>query len=227
MTRIAIGAVCIFCVATLLTEALGVAYLAVSGRLTSQTVRDLSDVLAGRDIRGSGVQEEQKDATPDSTDDVMESRIVRVWKIDRRERERKIIRDMVDRRAEQLTNEQKKFAADKAAFFSQLKQTSDELNAESAEQARGILLKLAPADAVSNLMALDLDRDVMLIKGLDERAIAALLQEFMASPEKKTVERGRKIFEAISEGQPKRKILAGTAKTNLVSPPTPPPRQQP
>lgn len=224
--RTVIGAVCIVCVATVLTEALGVAYLAVRGRLSRQAMQDVSDVLAGRDIRRPDVEQEQTAGVPDSTDDVINKRVARVWEIQRREREWAIIQDLVDRRVAQVTNEQKQLDDAKQAFAARLQQTSDALNAESAEQARGILVKLDPANAVQNLMALDLGQNVVLMKGLDERAFASLLQEFMTSQDPKTQERGRKIFEAVAEGQPKRKILTGNA--NRLSPfPTPPPGKQP
>ena len=225
MKRMAVGAVCIFCVGTVLTQLMGLTYLAARGQLTRQVFTDIGDILKGIDIRGEGETESGTKGIPDSTDDLMEKRIARVWEIHRREGERKAIQDMVDRRAQDLTKEQAGFAAKQAAFADQLKRIADELNAESAEQSRGILVKLPAADAVQSLMKLELEQNVTLLKGLEDRAIAKLLQEFAASTDQKTVTRGQEIFEAITQGQPKRKVVANA---NTLSPaPKPIPKQQP
>jgi hypothetical protein len=72
-------------------------------------------------------------------------------------------------------------------------------------------------------MQLPLDEDIVLMKGMPEKMIAKILKEFQAtlitssdaSGERKETpaERGRKIFEALSRGEPSRSLLEQQRQT--------------
>ena len=110
-------------------------------------------------------------------------------------------------------------------FDEELARIDAELTSASAEQSRGILLALPAKEAVRQLMQLDLEADVILLKGMPEKSIAKILKEFSATAappgtetgadrKESPAERGRRIFEALTRGEPLRSLLERTPKTN-------------
>jgi len=231
MKRAIVTVVCVVCVATVLTEILAAGFLWFRGQLTRETIEEIGLVISGGVRQAPADSGGDEDAAPPSSDDVMEKRVGRVWDLQRREKELMLIKNMVTDRSVQLTKSREEFVQQKQAFLTNLKTLSEELDAESTEQARGILAKLRPADAVASLMAISLEEDVKLLSGMADRAVASLLQEFEKSQDPKIVDRGRKIFEAISRGEPKRELVdrgLNTFKTPARSPAqTSPAPQQP
>jgi len=213
MMRIIVGVVSVFCVATVVTEILGAAYLWTSGRLTPQTVNDIRASLAGeqRPVSVSESDDEHQQRSL-SHDDIVRKRVERVWDLHRRQQELAVIKATVKKQADELTNRREEFDRQKTVFLDELKAQTDRLQSDATEQARGILAKLPPAEAVDNLMALDLSRDVILLKGMPDRTVATLLEQFQRSNDPNVVERGRKIFEAISSGQPQQQVVENTAE---------------
>ena len=65
---------------------------------------------------------------------------------------------------------------------------------------------MSPDDAVENLMQLDLEENIVLLKGMPEKQIAKILQEFLKGKDEQ-LERGWQIFEAISRGEPSKKLI--------------------
>ena len=225
MMRSLLTIFCVICVATVLTEALGLAYLALNGQLNPLSLEDIRVALSGgvRQAATDEVAEDQRVAPP-SSDDVMNARVERVWDLDRRQRELALIKDTVSSQAAKVASAQQDFQKKKGMFLNELQTISGELDASSAEQARGILAKLPPADAVQNLMALGLDQNILLLMGMPDQAVATLLEQFRKSNDPKLIERGEKVFEAISRGEPKRKTIdAGAGR--FQSPPKLLPKQ--
>lgn len=210
MIRNLILVFCVACVATVLTEVLGVAYLWTQGQLTPQTLADIRAVLAGEDLGASPVESEADEKTAPSTDDITRQRINRVWNLQRRQNELAVIKAMVFQQAGKVDTQRSEFEKQKQKFLADLKQQSRQLQSAATEQARGILAQLPPTDAVQNLMALDLNRNIVLLKGMSDRVVAKLLKEFLNSGDAKVAERGQHIFEAISRGDPQRQLVENT-----------------
>jgi Mg/Co/Ni transporter MgtE len=124
---------------------------------------------------------------------------------------------MADAKREELESLQKQIRARRKEFEDELARIEAEITSTSTEQARGVLLALPPKDAVQQLLQLSLDQDVVLLKGMPEKTIAKILKEFQtttatlaeASGDRKEAppERGRKIFEALSRGEPSRSLV--------------------
>jgi flagellar motility protein MotE (MotC chaperone) len=224
MMRTLLTIFCVICVATVLTEALGLAYLSLNGQLNAETVADIRLVFSGGVRQGPKGDSEEQRQTPPSSDDVMERRVDRVWDLLRRQQELAVIKNTVSSQAAKVTRTRQDFQKKKETFLSELQTIAGELDSSSAEQSRGILIKLPPADAVQNLMALSLDQNVLLLKGMPDQAVATLLEQFRKNNDPKTIERGQKIFEAISMGEPKRKVVKAGAK-QLQTPPKLLPKQ--
>ena len=104
----------------------------------------------------------------------------------------------------------------KQNFEKQLAQLNQSVTAESTEQARGVLLALPTADAVDNLMQLSLQENIILLKGMQEKSIGKLLQQFLRESDQKKRDRAHEIFEAISQGEPSLSSL-NDAIDNLTS----------
>ena len=74
------------------------------------------------------------------------------------------------------------------------------------EQTRGILLALQPDDAIDTLMGLTADENVILLKGMPEKSIARILEQFLSGEENERV-RGQEVFKAISQGNPSKSLI--------------------
>jgi len=210
MIRPLIVLICIFCVATIMSELVGVGFLWYRGQLTSEIVADIRDILSGQ-FRDPSETDPEDETSPLSTDDVMEQRTWKVMDLSNREKEMSILKTMVDENAVALSTRQEKFDNKKKLFEEQLETLNAKVVSEASEQARGILLKLPAADAVLNLMELDLEENIVLLKGMSEKKIAELLGEFLKGDQKQ-VKRGHEIFEALSRGEPAKSLLDQTKK---------------
>ncbi len=226
MMRSLVFIICIVCVATVLSELIGVGFLWFRGQLTADTIADMRAVIAGTSGQADSSENDDPDKTAPSLNNVIEKRSLRVWDLDRRQKNTAVILSMVNTRATRLTKTEKDFEAQRKAFLAQLQKLVDASNSTSTEQAQGILQKLTPADAVPYLMTGTVEQNVTLLKGLPEKTIAALLQEFSAGGDNARLERGQKIFEAISQGEPKRGLLQA-GKQQFGTPAVSPAAKQP
>jgi hypothetical protein len=72
---------------------------------------------------------------------------------------------------------------------------------------------MASSDAVEKLMQLKLEESVALLKGMPEKTIAKILQEFESDPaDPARIQRGHEIFEAISRGEPNSTLVRTAAE---------------
>ena len=200
MIRSAVAVFCVVCVATIATEALGLALLWQRGQLTAETLHDIRLVLSGG-LSATASDERPGDRTVPTSDDVMTARIVRLFDLATREDELARIKAMLTERAEELSKQQQALAAQRQEFEAELQRLRDATQSEAADQARGVLVALPPADAVAGLMSLPLDENIRLLSGLPEKSIAKILKEFLQGGDEQAA-RGRQIFEALSRGQP-------------------------
>lgn len=211
MIRTVVSIICIVCVATVLTEILGVTYMYVSGQLNPTSVNAIQLALKGEvltDSQHSDIEE----VTPPSADDIIKARSNRVWDLKRRQQELSILKSLVTDNAQKLTAMKATLKKEQEDFQKQLQQISQTNSSDSIGQSRGILLKMSPEDATTNLMALSLEQNVILLKGLPDKSTATILQQFLASNNPAQAERGRKIFEAITKGEPTQTVLNQTQK---------------
>ncbi len=198
--------VCVFCVATLMTEALGLAYLWYRGQLTPAALTEISAMLRGEE------RFEDEDAAEDegpaaSSEEIELDRTYGILLSDARRLELKLLNDTLNETTSSITQEHALFDTEKAAFVKKLEEQGAAVASASTEQGRNILLAMEPAEAVKNLMQLDVDENVALVKGMPEKKIAAILEEFGKGGPKE-IERGQRIFEAISQGKPTTDLIS-------------------
>lgn len=217
MIRSLLAVFSVFCIATLLSEGLALGYLWYRGQLNAEVVKDLRLVLTGQtDEVFKDVEVVQP--VPPSRDDVARTRSMRILDLTAREEELSILKAMITQETTELLAQRTAFDKKKEEFDAQLKAVGEQMNAEAVEQTRGILTAMASSEAVESLMQLPLDAAVTLLKGMPEKTIAKILQEFEADPaDPARTQRGREIFEAISRGEPNSKVVR-TAAEQFASP---------
>ena len=200
MIRSVIMIFCVFCVATVMAEALGLMFLWSRGQLSSDTLNEIHVALAGEGQFADEAGEEADHIQP-SNEDIMNERTFRIIGLSSREEELDTLKSMVDASADDLSVQQEQFKNQQEEFEQRLADLNDSITSESADQGRGILLAMSPADAVAHLMQSETENNIVLLKGMSEKAIAKILQQFVKGDNDQQ-KRGREIFEAISRGEP-------------------------
>ncbi len=200
----------VFCVGTVLTEALAVGVLWSRGQLDSAVLHDIRDILAGQTLEELRVDEDEA-ADDVSVEEVMQARTRRILELTTRETELATIKSMIQESRNRVIADLEALRKLKQDFEQQLAALNEQMVADSAEQARGILLALPPEDAVRSLMELELDEALRLVKGMPEKSIAKLASEFFqGTPDQ--VQRGIDLFEAITRGDPARALIEQARK---------------
>ncbi len=204
-----IGCICSTLVAAELT---GLFLLWRHGMISQHHLQEIKLVLTNRataDEREADI--EQKPQYP-SAQEVAQARAVKILNLDKRESELTTLKGMADAKQKELESLQLQIRSRRKEFEDELARIEATITSASTEQARGVLLALPPKDAMLQLMQLSLDQCVVLMKGMPEKTIAKILKEFQttltlppdAAGDRKDTppERGRKIFEALSRGEP-------------------------
>lgn len=184
------------CIATVLSELVGIALLWQRGQLTTQTLQDLRLVLRG-EKNGNEKEPEDTDAPQISLDDELIARAKIASDFDNRHRTLNNFEKMIWEKADQTTVVKQSVEAVRSQFLSELETLRKKNLDEATEQGRGILMALPPEEAAKKLMQLTLEEDLVLLKGISEKKIADILQE-MVEPE--AAKRGQEIFHKLSTG---------------------------
>jgi len=211
MKKKMIFGVSILCIGTLLTELAALGVLAIQGKITNKTIVEVQAVLDG-EYKEEAIEAEAEIQTPHSQAEIDRERIDRSYQLGNVRTEIELISELLRKRGDQLLAKQGKIKSDKENFESQLDKFQKTNTTASAETARGILLKMTPEDAVVSLMPSTLEHNILLLKGMQEKKIAEILQQFIKSRDPKTVKRGQDIFQAISMGEPEKKLVESAIK---------------
>jgi hypothetical protein len=201
----------VFCVATVFAELVLAGWMAATGQLTAARLAEARRVLTGE--QEASVASVPASIEPQvSLDEVLSRRARLQADHDARESQLQLLRDMALDGRTGLLAQQAAHERTRQEFERRLKELEDRLASEAVEQTRGVLLALPPADAVDRLMALSLEEGVLLLKGMPEKSLARILKEFRdqgdpASGVGPKTERGNKIFEALSRGEPQLSLL--------------------
>ena len=205
MIRVGLVIFCVFCVATLMAQGLGVSILWYRGQLTAENVKEIRMILSGQDPASFDLAEES-DKVQSSTDDIKRDRSIRLLELETRVVDVVTLSNMLDGEADRLSDQQKEFEKQKKDFEQRLQQLQILNIDEAIERSRGILQASRTPNAVKNLMGLALKENITLLKGMPEKSIAKILQEF-AKGAPKEVKRGQEIFETLSQGEPQKKLI--------------------
>ncbi len=208
MIRAAMIVLSTICVVAVLAELAGVTYLWSNGNLTPDTWQDVQTAVFGED--DTTVEEEEEVFQPQPTlRDLMSERIKGFLELSSRESELAAIKDNLTSEADLLLANQDAFEKKRVSFQDQLKQLDSSSSSAAIEQARGVLSAMQPADAVLQLMQVEPDEAVTILRGLPEKNIAKILQEFQNGGDPEQMDRGRLIFQAITRGGQKKNLIDG------------------
>jgi hypothetical protein len=207
MKRAILILISVICVVVMIAEAAGLGWLWLQGRLTNATLADLAAILSGRET-DDGVDAAGADRIEPSSSQVMQQRIARTFDLGVRETELGLLKSMVTEKRDALLADMNLFENQKREFEERLAAMQERLEGEASEQTRSVLAGLSPADSVAYLMGLDLEENVVLLKGMAPKAISSILKEFNQPESPDDVrQRGAAIFEALSQGTPDTELV--------------------
>jgi hypothetical protein len=145
--------VAIVCVATVLSELLGLGFLWYRGQLTSTSIADIRLVLTGDDGDSFDIDDSEKQDQP-SIEDVAEDRTMRILELSTREEELALLKSFITDNRKKLDTAQGGFKAQKVGFERDLKELDKTAVSEATEQTRGILLALGES-AITDFVVFD------------------------------------------------------------------------
>lgn len=211
MIRSIVAVFCVVCVATILTEGLGLAFLWYRGQLSADNLREIRLVLRGESRIEEAVAADTEKRQP-SVDDVLRIRAMSVLDLESRERELDVLKSAAITNEDKLIAERARFEERQRAFEERLAMLLEDAQSDATEQTRAILQTLPPDSAAERLTQLTLDEAVVLLKGMPEKSIARILGEFQKGPPQRQ-QRGTEIFEAIARGEPNRAAIEDAAES--------------
>ena len=196
--RIALTVFLSFCVATILSQAVGIGLLWFTGHLNASTIGKALAVLAGDAVVEAATARADAEPVRVTQEQLLEHRASRLLDLDHRTRE---VEGRVDFAADVLAKvREEREALDNLwkSFEDELKQVEVSETSEGMEKVRSILAKLKPSQAKDFLMKDDVDEAVRLLAEMPDRTVAKLLKEFKTDAE---MQRAEEILRALNEGR--------------------------
>lgn len=210
MIRMAATIFAVTCVAAVFAEAFGLGILWYRGQLTPERLNEMKVVLTGEDADYSDAATEAE-AGSVAMEHIIARRSLAVLQFAGLHSELKLFKEVIETQKSALESERQRFETQKQEFEDRLAALREKTAADATDQTRGVLTAMPPADAVDNLLQLELEQNVVLLRGMPEKHIARILQEFAKRPASEA-QRGLQIFEAISNGDPDHSLAVETAK---------------
>ena len=206
------------CLVIVLAECVALVWLWFGGDLSPERLQrvrtawneDLTDELT-------------EDATPEDrgidTNLIMQQRVLRAFDLEARARELSQQAQMIVLERKRTLQSRLEYQTQQKAFQEELKRVREEIQSEASEQARSVLSSLSARDAVPYLMALELDRNLVLLKELPAKTLGKILKE-MSQGDDLQRQRSAQIFDALSRGEPELSATR-TADQTAATPPRP------
>jgi len=195
----------VLCMAVVLCEAGGAGYFWFTGRLSRETLHEMGDVLVGKPPEPPADDDAEPKPVP-TVDEVMQARVGRLFDLGTREQELLLLKTMIVQQAEQVTALRGELEKDRKSFAEELKTLKERNEEDAVQQSRAVLQALQPADAAAAVMSLSPEQSLRVVRGLPEKTIARILKELTRGDDKMK-ERGDKLLQSITEGEPSRKLI--------------------
>ncbi|QDV17011.1 hypothetical protein Pan153_16450 [Gimesia panareensis] len=200
--------VSVFCVATIISELLGLGFLWFRGHLNADAVKDIRLIVTGQSL--DDVQLTEDETVLPSRDEVTEKRAMRILELVAREDEIDMLKSSITQSSDSLKQDRLAFEEVKLKFEEELLQLKEQSQSVATKKTQTVLTALPAVDAVQYLMQLSVEENIQLIKGMDGKFIAKLLKEFLVAPDPLIIKRGKEIFKEISQDEPFRSFADGT-----------------
>lgn len=208
MIRPLVVIVCVFCVATIISEILGLGFLWVRGSLNADSIKDIRLIVTGQSLDDVELVEEETSLP--SRDEVAEARAMRILELAAREDEIEMLKSSITESSDALKKERLAFQQAKKNFEAELKVLKEQSQSVATKKTQSVLVALPSGDAVQYLMQLSIEENIELLKGMEGKFIAKLLKEFLVAPDPLVIKRGKEIFKEISQDEPFRSFSDGT-----------------
>ncbi|QDU49726.1 hypothetical protein [Gimesia panareensis] len=200
--------VSVFCVATIISELLGLGFLWFRGHLNADAVKDIRLIVTGQSL--DDVELTEDETVLPSRDEVTEKRAMRILELVAREDEIDMLKSSITQSSDSLKQDRLAFEEVKLKFEEELLQLKEQSQSVATKKTQTVLTALPAGDAVQYLMQLSVEENIQLIKGMDGKFIAKLLKEFLVAPDPLVIKRGKEIFKEISQDEPFRSFADGT-----------------
>lgn len=196
--RVALTVFVSFCVATMLSQLIGLALAWSTGSLQPANVEKAIAVLAGQEPRPTEPDKIDEEPMRVTEKQWLEFRASRDLDLDHRNRELDGRTDFVSDLLEKVRAERAALDKLRAEFEQRLQQIEQSETDEGTEKVRSILAKVKPSQAKEILMKRDVGEAVRLLSGMPERTVAKLLKEFKTEEE---MARAEEILRLLDEGK--------------------------
>ncbi len=206
------------CLVIVMGECAGLAWLWFGGELSPERLQRIRTAWTEEPTDELGNETAPEDRGID-TNLIMQQRVLRAFDLEARARELSQQAQMIVLERERTLKNRLEYQAQQKAFQEELKRVREEIQSEASEQARSVLSSLSPRDAVPYLMALDLDRNLVLLKELPAKTLGKILKE-MSQGDDVQRQRSAQIFDALSRGEPE--LSATRTADQTAATPTPP-----
>ncbi len=187
--------------ATVLAASIVIGYLVSEGRFSSQVV---SAVMAGK-VLATRSDSTAAAPVPPTSSETETSRTLQTLELNARADNLRLLKDLLTKEADRLSKDRAAYEQSRKTFEEQLATVRAQAVAEATEQARQVVKALPPKEAIGYLLGLEETGALRIVKGLPERNVAKILQEFAAGTDEEQ-QRGRSLFEAIAAAQPEAKL---------------------
>lgn len=187
--------------ATLLAEGITVGVLVGRGQVNADTVSRIAAAIHVPDETQETVPVQAEKGTLPSSTEVAEARTIQTLEMNARADDLLLLKQILDDRAVQMQQDRLAYEEAIAAFRTQLEEVRAQSIEEATEQARLIVKAMPARDAVAYLLTLSEPDGLRIVKGLPERTLAKILQEFASGTDEQQ-QRGRWLFEAIASARP-------------------------
>jgi flagellar motility protein MotE (MotC chaperone) len=187
--------------ATLLAEGVAVGILALRGQLSSDSVKVIGAALSGETPQAVAPVPPPKPPEIPSAEEVETARTMQTLKLNARADELRLLKDLITTEAEKVKQDRAAYDKARKEFEERLETLRAQAMSEATEQTRSVVKAMPPREAVAYLLTLAEPDTVRIMKGLPERSVAKILQEFAAGADEER-QRGEKVFEALSSGMP-------------------------
>ena len=201
--------VSVFCVATIISQLLGLGFLWFRGHLNADSIKDIRLIVTGQSLDDIELTEEE--TTLPSRDEVAQNRAMRILELASREDEIEMLKSSITQSSDSLKNDRLTFELTKQKFEKDLELLEEKNQNIATKKTQSVLVALPPGDAVQYLMQLSVEENIEILKGMEGKFIAKMLKEFLVAPDPLVIKRGKEIFKDISQDEPFRSLSEETA----------------
>lgn len=182
--------------ATVLAVSIVVGYFVYEGRLSAEVV---SAVVSGRVLE----QKTEAPAPPPvpTSAEAEATRTLQTLELNARADSLRLLKDLLTKEADRLSADKIAYEQSLKTFETRLAEVRAQAIDDATEQTRLVVKAMPPKEAIGYLISIDENDALRIVKGLPERTVAKILQEFAAGTDEEQ-ERGRSLFEAIAAAQP-------------------------